>query len=57
MGRPRVRRLKDEEKDVREMNFKRWRQKAVYRERWAYVIKEVKALRGPRSQAVSNINL
>ena len=39
------------------MKVKRWRQKAVNRERWAYVIKEVKALTGPRSQAVSNITL
>jgi hypothetical protein len=36
-----------------EMKVNRWRQKAVNRERWAYVIKELKALRGPWSQAVS----
>jgi hypothetical protein len=32
---------------LREMKVKRWLQKAVDRERWAYVIKEVKDLRCP----------
>jgi len=36
---------------LREIKVKRWRQEAVDRERWAYVIKEVKDLRGPWSQA------
>ena len=56
-GSSRLRWLEDVEKDVREMNVKKWRQKAVGRERWAYVMKEVKALRCPWSQAVSNIKL
>jgi hypothetical protein len=33
------------EKDMREMKVKRWRQKAVDREKWVSVINEVKALR------------
>jgi hypothetical protein len=37
---------------LREMKVKRRRQEAVDRERWAYVIKEVKDLRGPWRQAV-----
>jgi hypothetical protein len=32
------------EKDLCEIKVKRWRQKAVDREEWASVIKEVKAL-------------
>jgi hypothetical protein len=36
--------LEDEEKDLREMKVKRWRQKAVDREKWASVIEEGKAL-------------
>jgi hypothetical protein len=32
MGRPRIRWLEDVEKDLREVKFKRWRQKAVNRE-------------------------
>jgi hypothetical protein len=47
--------LKDAENDVWETNVKRWRQQAVYREQWASVIKEAKALRGPYSQGISNI--
>jgi hypothetical protein len=35
------------EKDLQEMKVKRYRQKAVDREEWAYVIKEAKAVRGP----------
>jgi hypothetical protein len=31
------------------MKVKRWRQKAVDREEWAFVSKETKALRGPKS--------
>jgi hypothetical protein len=38
MGRPRMRWLEGVEKDLREVNFKRWRQKAVDREEWASVI-------------------
>jgi hypothetical protein len=53
MGRPRMRWLEGVEKDLREVKFKRWRQKAVDREEWASVIKETKAVRGPCSQGVS----
>jgi len=45
MGRPRSRWLEDAAKDLCEMQVKRWRQKAVDREEWAYVIKEAKAHR------------
>jgi hypothetical protein len=45
--RPRPRYLKDVEYDHREMNEKRWRQKAVYREKWMLIIREAKVLRGP----------
>jgi len=41
--------LEDVEKDMREKKVKRWRQKAVDREGRASVIKEVKAVRGPRA--------
>jgi hypothetical protein len=44
-GRPRMRWLKDVGKDLREIKFKRWRQKAVDREEWASVIKGVKAVK------------
>jgi hypothetical protein len=39
--------LKDVGKDLREMKFKRWRQKAIDKEEWASVIKGAKAVRGP----------
>ena len=45
MGRPRLRRLEDAEKDPWEKKVKRWRLKAVDREEWASVIKKAKALR------------
>ena len=35
------------------MNVKKWRQKAVDREEWAFVIKEAKAVREPQSRGVS----
>jgi hypothetical protein len=47
IGRQRLRRLEDVEKDLREMKGKRWRQKAVHRAEWPSVIKQVKALRWP----------
>jgi hypothetical protein len=47
MGRSRLRWLEDVSDDLREMKFKRWRQKAVDRDEWAYVIMEAEALRGP----------
>jgi hypothetical protein len=50
-GRPRLRWLKDVEKDL----WERRRQQAVYREEWASAIKEAKALRRPYSQGISNI--
>jgi hypothetical protein len=53
MGRPRLRWLKDVERDLRELKVKRWRQKAVGREEWTSVIKEAKALRGPYSHGES----
>jgi hypothetical protein len=46
-GRPRLRWLEDAEKNMLEMKVKRWRQKAVEREDWAFVIKEAQARRGP----------
>jgi hypothetical protein len=45
--------LEDVEEDLHEMKVKIWRQKAVDREEWASVVKEAKAVRGPRSQGVS----
>jgi len=47
--------MKDAEEDLWEMKVKGWQQLAVYREEWASVIKEAKALRGPYSQGISNI--
>jgi hypothetical protein len=46
--------VEDVEKDLHEMNVKRWRQEAVHREEWASVSKDAKAARGPYSQAVTN---
>ena len=43
-GSPRMRWLEDVEKDLREMKFKRWRQKAVDREKWASTFTEAKAV-------------
>ena len=54
-GKPRLRMQKDVEKDLWEMKVKRWRQQAAYREVWASVIKEAKALGVPYSQGISNI--
>ena len=53
MRRPTLKWLEDVEKDLWEMKFKRQQQRAVDREEWVSVIKEVKALRGPQSQGVS----
>jgi hypothetical protein len=47
MGRPRSRWLEDAAKDLREMQVKRWQQKAVDREEWASVTNEANAHRGP----------
>jgi len=49
MGRPRLRWLEDVEKDLCEMNVKRWLQKAVNKEEWASKIKEFKAFKGPQN--------
>ena len=38
-GKPRLRRMEDVGKDLREMKVKRWRHKAVDREEWESVIK------------------
>jgi hypothetical protein len=46
-GRPRLRWMKDVEKDLLEMMVKRWRQKAVGKEEWASIVMEAKVLRGP----------
>jgi len=51
-GRPRLRWMENVEKDLLELKFKRWRQKAVDKEEWASIIKEAKALRGPYSQGL-----
>jgi hypothetical protein len=51
-GRHKRRRLKDVEKDLREMMIKRWRQMAVDREEWASEIKGAKILRGPQGRTV-----
>jgi len=52
-GRPRFGWLEDVEKDLREMRVKRWRQKAVDREEWAFVIKAAKTPGGPQGRAVT----
>ena len=51
-GRPRLRWMEDVEKNLLEMKFKRWRQKAVNKEEWASIIKEAKVLRESYSQGV-----
>ena len=45
MGRPRLRWLENIEKDLRENEFKRWRQKAVDRFEWESIVREIKAVR------------
>jgi hypothetical protein len=51
-GSPRMRRLEDVEKNLREVKVKRWRQKAVDREERASTITESKALRRQLSRGV-----
>jgi hypothetical protein len=51
--RPRLRWLEGVEKDLLEMQVKRWRKQAVDMEEGASVSKVVKAFRGTYSQAVS----
>ena len=53
MGRPRLRWLEDDEKDLWEMKVKRSRQKAVDREEWVSVMEEAKGLREQYSQGES----
>jgi hypothetical protein len=43
----RLRWLENVVKDLWELKFKRWQQKAVGREEWASIIKETEAVRGP----------
>jgi hypothetical protein len=47
MGRPILRWLEDDEKDLWEMKVKRWWQKAIDRMEWAFIIEEAKVLRRP----------
>ena len=42
-GRPRLSWMEGVEKDLRNMKTKRWRQKAVNRQKWASVFKKAKA--------------
>ena len=42
--------LEDVEKDLREVKVKRWRQKAVDREEWAFIIKEAQLSEGRRAE-------
>jgi hypothetical protein len=47
-GRPSLRWIDDVEDDLRKHGVKRWRAKALDREEWASIIREVKAkLKGP----------
>jgi hypothetical protein len=41
--------LEDAEKDLFDMKFMRWQEKAMDKE-WTFIIKEAKALRGPYSK-------
>ena len=50
MRRPRLRWLENVQKDLREIKFKIWQQKALDREELAFVIKETKAPRRPQTQ-------
>ena len=55
-GKPRLRRMEDVGKDLREMMVKRWRHKAVDREEWESVIEGgggAMVVRGPYSQRLS----
>ena len=47
-GRPRLRWINDVEDDLRKLDVKRWRMKALDREEWASIIRETKGkLKGP----------
>jgi hypothetical protein len=43
---PRLRWLKDEENDIRDLKLKIWRQTAYNGEEWASVVKQAKILTG-----------
>jgi hypothetical protein len=47
MGRPKLRWLKDEEQDLRQMKIKIWHQKVIGREETASIIMKTKAIREP----------
>ena len=56
MGRSKWRWSEDVEWGLQEMEVKRWRQKAMYREEWMSVIKQAKGSQrsvGPRSKSVN----
>jgi hypothetical protein len=46
----RLRRLKDEESDLRGQEMKRWRQRANNNEEWASVLNEVRFLEARRAK-------
>ena len=48
-GRPRMRLVKNGERDLREIKVKRWLHMAVDREEWSSVIKEARAIGGLQS--------
>jgi hypothetical protein len=59
-GRPKCRWAEDVEKDLRELEFKTWRLKAVDREEWTCIIKQVKGSEravGPRSEQTNELYL
>jgi hypothetical protein len=45
VGRPRLRRLEDEEYGLLRLKLKNWREKANNKEQWASVVKEAKTRR------------
>jgi hypothetical protein len=49
VGRPRLRWVYRVENDLRTMGVKRWRNVANDREEWRRIVREAKALHGPRS--------
>ena len=51
-GRPGLRWLEDLDENIQEMKFKRWRQKAVDREKQASAIKKARAVRGQERQGI-----